>query len=127
MTQVNMTAIAVAFLGADVSAQRLAISWPRVAAASSEGAEDDRTARWAQSAGVPVVVAEKGPFDPVRAAVGENDVSRHATEIQIQSIRVASTDHMNPHVHVVVAHRPRQNQIKFFLSDQMKKFGTGLG
>ena len=59
MAQVNMTAIAVAFLGTDVSAQRLAISWPSVAGPSSEGAEDDRTARWAQSAGVPIVVAEK--------------------------------------------------------------------
>ena len=59
MAELSMTAIALAFLGSDISAQRLAISWPRVAAASSEDEGVGRTARWAQLAGVPVIVAEK--------------------------------------------------------------------
>ena len=59
MPEVSLTAVAVAFLGTDVSAQRLAISWPRTAAALVERPDGDRDATWAQLAGVPLVVAEK--------------------------------------------------------------------
>ena len=59
MPEVSLTAIAVAFLSTDVSAQRLAISWPRATAALVEQPDGDRDAVWAQLAGVPLVVAQK--------------------------------------------------------------------
>ena len=75
----------------------------------------------------PVAVAENGSFNPVPATVCENDVSGNATEMQSHRIRIANSDGMNPHVHAIIAHRPWQNQVEFFLSDQMKNFGAGFG
>ena len=59
MTQLSLTAVAVAFVGTDVSAQRLCIAWPLAAAALAEDRAPDRDAVWAPLAGVPLVVAEK--------------------------------------------------------------------
>ena len=59
MTQISLTAVAVAFLSTDVSAQRLLASWPLAVAAAAADPEADRTAIWAQVAGVALVVSEK--------------------------------------------------------------------
>ena len=59
MTQLSLTAVAVAFLGTDISAQRLCISWPLAHAALAEDGAPSRDAVWAPLAGVPLVVAEK--------------------------------------------------------------------
>lgn len=59
MAQISLTATAVAYLGTDVSAQRLAIAWPIVAAALREDPDASRDVLWSQRAGVPLVVAQK--------------------------------------------------------------------
>ena len=59
MSQINLTAIAVAYLSTDTSAQRLIASWPLVAAEMAEDPQCDRGALWSEIAGVPLVVGQK--------------------------------------------------------------------
>ena len=46
--------------------------------------------------------------------------------MQLHRIRIAGTDDVNPHVHIVVAHRAGQNHVEFLAPDQVQDFGLGL-
>ena len=59
MTQISMTATAIAFVGVDTTAQRLCVAWPLAAAAAAQDPDVDRAAKWAEYAGVALVVAQR--------------------------------------------------------------------
>ena len=73
-----------------------------------------------------VSVAENSTFNPVAAPVGENNVTIHRPKVRSHRIRASDSGRMNPHIHVIVAHGPRQNKVKFFASYQVHDFCGGL-
>ena len=57
--------------------------------------------------------AQNGPFDPVSAAVGEDEDTRRTSQlIRAEGVGYRLAHHVNPHVHVLLAHDLRQQHVE---------------
>jgi hypothetical protein len=74
-----------------------------------------------------IPIAKYGAFDPLAAPVGKNDIAVDRSKIDTHWIRTPNPGRMYPHVHSIITHGFRQNQVEFLASYQVHDFCGSFG